>query len=77
MRTEIGNKKAKSKQHPIWKANKESMANGIRLAQSESRAKADLQIKRELDKISAIKQAKNQVTSDRQRLRLNNPSPGR
>ena len=53
------------------------MAKGIRFAQSESRAKNDWQIKRELDEISAIKQAHNQVASDRQRQRLNNHTPGR
>lgn len=53
------------------------MANGIRLAQSESIAKADWKIKREFDEISAIKQAHNQVASDRQRQRLNNHTPGR
>ena len=53
------------------------MAKGIRFAQSESRAKNDWQIKRELDKISAIKQAHNQVASDRQRQRLNNHTTGR
>lgn len=53
------------------------MANGIRLAQSESIAKADWKIKREFDEISAIKQAHNQVASDKQRQRLGNPLHGR
>lgn len=77
MQIEICNEKAKSKQHPIWKANKQQIANGIRFTQGESKAKADWQIKRALDKISAIKQAHNQVASDGQGQRLNNPSTGR